>query len=170
MCLFYLAIAQMQHALSHKGATGVVKERMDIMSEIAKHTKTLQAMLSGAKNYDAAKVKTAAQAIGNHAKNSPPLYPKGSLQHPTEVRENIWTDWEEFQKQFKYLQIYASALAISADNSSNPRYRPGNISAADKFSDGWPQPAFLQTLPPQAAFLYISETCRTCHKMFRRDK
>ena len=52
-----LVVAGMTALEAHKGATGVVKERMDQMGEIAKSMKAMGAMFKGATPYDAEAVR-----------------------------------------------------------------------------------------------------------------
>ena len=54
-------------ALAHSGATGIVKERMDAMSEMGKTIKELATMMRGEKAYDTNIVRTGAALIGKHS-------------------------------------------------------------------------------------------------------
>lgn len=156
--------------VAHKGATGVVKHRMDMMKDIGKETKTLKSILSGQADYNAAKVKQSAHIIKKHAIDILPYFPKGSLDHPTEAKPHIWTDWNRFETQMQFMGAYADALMVAANNPSDPRYYPEAVSPENLTETGWVQPAYVKTLPPQAAFLYMSQTCRVCHKAFREKR
>ena len=129
-------------AFAHGGATGIVKERMDQMSAIAKAMKAIGGMLKGAAPYDAARVSTLAGEIAtlddsrlNH------LFPKDSLMKPTEARAEIWSDWPRFSDQARDMQQAAIALANKPDQATaGPLFRN------------------------------LAQTCKACHADFRIKK
>lgn len=157
-------------SVAHKGATGVVKKRMDAMKSIAAQMKQINTSLSDKLPYSADKVKQAATIIKQHSKNVSRFFPKGSLQHPTEASEKIWQDWQMFQELSNYMLQYASVLAIAADNPSDTNYKTTLHSASQASKDIWVNPNELESLPPQAAFSYLSQTCKSCHQSFRINK
>jgi cytochrome c556 len=64
-------------ALAHEGATGVVKERMNLMKDQQKQMKLIGEMLKGKTRFDAAKAGTAAKELGTTTKKIPELFPEG---------------------------------------------------------------------------------------------
>lgn len=104
-------------ALAHGGATGIVKERMDLMDSIGKAMKSVTEMFQGTTDYDADEVRDAASLIANHGGEAMTrLFPEGSIQAPSEALPAIWQDWERFSALAKDLSVYAKALAEAADN------------------------------------------------------
>lgn len=136
-------------ALAHGGATGIVKERMDQMGAVSKAMKAIGAMLKGAESYDAERVRTLANEIGEMGgERLVALFPENSLDPPTEARPEIWSDWERFERQANEMQDAARALAGAADG---PR---GDTSPAS----------------PDQMFRTLGGTCKACHESFRIKK
>jgi cytochrome c556 len=132
-------------AMAHSGATGVVKERMDMMGDIAAHMKTVGQMLSGNREFDQQQIAEAARSIATHGASFERMFPAGSTMHPSEALEAIWTDWESFMKTTDSMQISATALADVALAAEDP-------------SDIKP------------AFGKLGATCKSCHQDFRLKK
>lgn len=138
MCVVGLAAA-------HKGATGIVKERMDAMKDISKHMKLMKKMIRGKTSYDGQRFRRAAKIIADHGEEMPKLFPKGSMQKPTRVKNTIWQDWDKFETQAKKLTVHANELASKADKEQD-------INALNKI------------------FKKLGKTCKSCHKKFRLEK
>ena len=135
-------------ALAHSGATGIVKERMDLMGDVGKATKSIGLMIKGEQPYYAERVAILARQIaasGGDAMTK--LFPKGSIMGPTEARPEIWTDWQRFAEMSKALSDRATALAEGAENA-----RDGGANS------------------PKALFAAMAETCKSCHQDFRIKK
>ena len=73
-----LCLASATLALAHEGATGVVKERMDLMETQKDAMKLIGDMAKGKTKFDAAKATKAAQRYRLTAKKIPELFPEGS--------------------------------------------------------------------------------------------
>ncbi len=85
-------------ALAHEGATGIVKERMDGMKAIGTAMKSLSKTLRS-ETPDQTLIVVSAKAIRAHSGQAMlDLFPKGSLEKPTEASPNIWTDWQRFSE------------------------------------------------------------------------
>ena len=113
-------------AIAHTGATGVVKERMAAMESIGASMKSLNAMMRGRESYDAERVRALALSIEGHGGDAlTKLFPDNSLQHPTEARPEIWSDWNRFSALAEQLSAYSSALAKAADNPRGGAGGPG---------------------------------------------
>ena len=66
-------------AWAHSGATGVVKERMQLMKDIARDTKALGLAFKGTTPYDPVEIAAAAERISEHAGDRlTALFPAGS--------------------------------------------------------------------------------------------
>nr|WP_319385662.1 cytochrome c [uncultured Roseibium sp.] len=133
-------------AWAHGGATGIVKERMDAMTEISRNVKMVGQMLKGTAAYDPQEIGSAANAIAAHAGDAMTgLFPEGSLQHPSEASPEIWADWPEFSS-------YAESLQSSA------------LTLKELAAQGAEQKVVA------AAFGKVAGTCKTCHEAFRIKK
>lgn len=133
-------------AFAHGGATGVVKERMDAMTEISRNVKIVGQMLKGTAAYKPDEIERVAKAIAGHAGDAmTDLFPEGSLMSPTEASPEIWAQWPEFSAYAESLQSSAQTLEGLA------------AQGADK-----------KTVA--AAFGKVAATCKTCHEAFRIKK
>lgn len=127
-------------AAAHKGATGIVKQRMDAMKSMADATKAVKAELGKGAGYDAAVVIFHAGAIETHAgQDLVALYPKGSDGHPSEAKPKIWSEPAAFATAAETLKLRAQALAAAAKSGT----------------------------PPNAEFKALLQACAACHKSFR---
>ncbi|MEO1113780.1 MAG: cytochrome c [Pseudomonadota bacterium] len=133
-------------AFAHGGATGIVKERMDAMTEISRNVKVVGQMLKGTAAYSSDEIARAAKDIAAHAGDAmTELFPEGSLKAPTEASPAIWAQWPEFTAYAESLQTSARALEGLA-------------------AQGAEQKAVA------AAFGKVAATCKTCHEAFRIKK
>ncbi|KAG1702697.1 Cytochrome c-556 [Nymphon striatum] len=98
-------------AYAHDGATGVIKQRMDMMGEIAKAMKSIGQMVKGEVDYNSEVVTTAALEIEAHAKGFPQLFPDGSTTKPSEALPVIWENWEEFNQLLEEMKTQSKNLA-----------------------------------------------------------
>lgn len=130
---------------AHKGATGVVKERMDAMSSIGKNLKNIFLMMKGKTEFDAKIIASSSREISIHAEKFPKMFPKGSTSHPSEAAPAIWERPDDFAKQAQSLTIYTSELTKIAENNSDQ--------------------VLINT-----AFQKLATTCKSCHTEFRIKK
>lgn len=145
---------------AHRGATGIVKERMDAMMSLGGAMKALTAMMRGKQPYDVERVKTYARTIARHGgEGMTRLFPEGSLQHPSRAKPAIWADWERFSALATELTAYAGALTSAAANR-----RPGQGGPVPVD----PTPEQLATMAPDVVFKRLRRTCSDCHRTFRR--
>jgi cytochrome c556 len=172
--------------LAHGGATGIVKERMDLMVSIGKAMDRLTKMFQGEASFDAGDVREAARLIAGHGgEEMTRLFPKDSIQRPSEALPAIWQDWERFTELADELTVYANALAEAADNPrGGPMYggdSPRGMGLAQgggaimgranpMMGDRGPMsdPGALANMPPDAAFARVTQTCGACHTSFRK--
>ena len=132
-------------AFAHTGADGVVKDRMDMMGEIARSMKTIGKMIKGEIDYDAEAAKAAALEIYGHMSHMPEMFPEGSTEPPTEALPVIWQEWDEFVVISDKLKTDAKKLAELAASASN-----------------------ASELIPQ--FSEVGKSCASCHEKFRLKK
>lgn len=141
--LLTLAIASASFA--HDGATGIVKQRMDMMSDVARSMKTLGQMIKGKADYNADTAQAAAQKIAKHSKHFQTMFPIGSTQEPTEALPTVWENSDEFQKLFYTMENEASELEVIASSAKT----------AEEI---------------KIKFSTLGKTCGMCHEKFRLKK
>jgi len=131
-------------ALAHEGATGVVKERMDLMKGQQKQMKLIGDMAKGKTSFDAAKAAAAARDLGTTTKKVPDLFPEGTSGHPSEALDAIWKEWDHFTANAKDAEAAANELASSLDGAGGQDWKP--------------------------AFQKVTDACKSCHQDFRAKK
>jgi len=131
-------------AVAHMGAAGVVKQRMDAMSDIGKAMKEIGAMLRGRLSFDSNRVAANAQNIAAHGRAIPSLFPAGSGGGVSEAKNSIWTDRAAFDWIARDLVSNAEALAVTAAT--------GDRAAVD------------------ARYKAVAATCKDCLRTFRAKK
>lgn len=82
--------------VAHGGATGVVKERMEMMKDVGDNMKQVGAMIKGQAAFDSMVIAKHAQVISDAAPQIPELFPSDSLHKPTEALPAIWEEWDQF--------------------------------------------------------------------------
>ena len=188
LAIFITAMLGTGVAFAHTGATGIVKERMDLMGMLGDAQKVLTAMFRGKVPYDAEKVRAAAVVIENHGgEQMTRLFPEGSLKHPSEALPAVWQDWEGFQKLADDLATYARVLQERAEhhdpNDTSLSAQPEAVdlmgtntmmSSGDDV-DGQRENATqvaekLRTQPAKQSFLRVIQACTECHTDFRKEQ
>lgn len=155
-----LPLSLLAHA--HGGATGIVLERMDAMTEIADAMKRLAPVMRGTQPHDGDIIAENAAIISGHAgEDMTALFPEGSLQNASEAREAIWSEWPEFERLALRLEKLSEALA-DADPEATGEMPPELEAPLD--------PGLLEQLPPRAIFAMMGATCKNCHQSFRLEK
>jgi cytochrome c556 len=188
-----IVIASTGVALAHGGATGIVKERMDLMASVGKSMKTITEIFQGEKPYDPAIVRKASNSIASHGgEQMTKLFPEGSIQGPSESLPAIWQEWKRFSELSADLTKYANALAAAADNprgggmnsgvgsgmnqgrsggiGSSPMGRRNPMMGQSSTSMPMNDPAALAQMAPDAAFARVTQTCSACHTQFRKKQ
>ena len=138
-----VAIVGATSVFAHKGAKGVVMERMMAMKSMGDGMKELSQMVTGKTAFDAAKVTSIATSLKQHAAKIPEQFPKGSLQKPTEALPVIWEKWDDFKGQANNLATLAGELETAA--------------ASGKAAS-------------LVVFAKIGKSCSACHQDFRLKK
>ena len=96
-------------AAAHEHATGVVKERMDLMENMAKRMKAIRERID--RKRDRAAIKADAAAIAEGAPHMLHLFPPGSTQKPTDAKAAIWQNWPDFERIAQTLEAESKKLA-----------------------------------------------------------
>ena len=138
-----LIVAGLTTVHAHKGAKGIVMERMMAMKSMGDGMKAIAAMVTGKAPYDAARTKGIAGEINQHAIGIPKQFPEGSINGPSEALPAIWKDWDDFKAHADELAKLANQLASAADN--------GKATALGLFAK-------------------IGKTCSGCHQDYRKKK
>ena len=129
-------------AFAHEDATGVVKERMDLMKRQKEDMKVIGPMAKGQVALDARKAAEASRDIEVTAKKIPELFPVGSGGHPSEAKPEVWTQWDNFTSDAEALGVAAKDL-VAALEANDPNWT--------------------------AKFKGVIDACKTCHKTFRAE-
>lgn len=140
-----LTVAIASASFAHDDATGIVKQRMDMMSDVAKSMKTLGQMIKGEADYNADIAQATALKIEKHSKHFQTMFPIGSTQEPTEALPTVWENSDEFQHLFYTMENEASELAIIASSAKT----------AEEI---------------KIKFSTLGKTCGMCHQKFRLKK
>ncbi len=158
--------------MAHGGATGIVKERMDAMGDMKDSMKEVSDMFKGKTSYDANKVRAAAEVIKGHSGDAlTKLFPKGSLQHPTEAKAIIWDDWDRFSKLANHLEILSEGLANAAENKDTPADQKGMMGNSGMMGGHMVHTAQeYGKMPVEMVFKMVTDNCSSCHTRFRKEK
>lgn len=171
-------------AFAHGGATGVVKERMEAMSALKEAMKVLTPMMQGKTSYDADLVVRQAKIIGKHSGSElTELFPKGSLEKPSEARPEIWENWSDFQNLANQMSTYSEGLALAAGNGLQ---MAGSTQSGGMMQGGMmggqsgmmmqggmgqsPDLEALSQMPADGVFTMVSQACSSCHTRYRVEK
>src|SRR4030095_2129721 len=125
----------------HEHATGVVKERMELMESMAKAQKVITQRLR--QNRELELIKVEARSIRDLSEKIPLLFPPGSREHPTAAKEAVWQKWADFEAKASATQTASGKLAATDTRDIN-------------------------ALTAQARAL--SQSCGACHELYRAKK
>src|SRR5215210_3760577 len=109
-------------AQAHEGATGIVKERMDAMEDMAKAMKEIRRRMLA--NRDLPGIASEAARIGALGERLPELFRPGSNGRPSEALASVWQQWPKFQAEAERLVQETGKLARSAA-SGDPKPTAG---------------------------------------------
>jgi len=137
-----LAVVGATATLAHEGATGVAKERMDLMQSMSKNMKEISRRINA--NRDLAAIGAAATRIHDTSQQIPSLFPADSGTGITDAKPEIWQHWDEFQDKVRKLGETSAALASLGSSGD------------------------VQTVAAQ--FKEVIHACTSCHGEFRRGK
>jgi cytochrome c556 len=140
----FLAAAVVSAAFAHEGhehATGVVRERMELMTSMGQRLLAISKRLRA--NKDLETVANDARAIYELAPKITALFPPGSTQFPTAAKPAVWQEWDDFTAKAKSLDTETEKLV--------------NINTKDG-----------DTL--RAQFRAVAYACDGCHAKYRMTK
>jgi cytochrome c556 len=138
-----LGLANPLSLSAHGKATGIVKERMDMMKVMDKQMRSMTAMMKGKVTFNADKISEHAESIRLASPQLPALFPVGSLHKPTEALPVIWEQWAQFSALTEKMEKEAAALQALTDRGDQEQMS-------------------LQ-------FAKLEKTCNVCHTDFRKE-
>ena len=131
-------IVSLTPLLSHEGAKGIVKERMD---NFKMSKKMMQTIHKSIQNEDFVTIEKSATTLHNWSKEMIKYFPEGSDGAPSEASANIWLDPDGFKKAVNNFELASLKLI---NNSKEKDF--------DKTVD---------------SFRSLAGTCKGCHQKFR---
>lgn len=142
--VFATILVGAQAVFAHSGATGVVKERMELFKAMGKGMKPIVAMMKGKQTFDSQEVTNFSELVVRHSAQLPHKFPEGSLKDPSEARPSVWQDNKRFVGLFTQLSDEAKVLASkAAANDESAVYKQLKV---------------------------VGKACKQCHKDFREKK
>lgn len=188
--LVFITSISSQLAMAHGDATGIVKERMDLMDNMKDAVKQLKAIFKGEVDYNPDTVRQSALVIKDHSGEAmTKLFPQGSLKH-SEAKPAIWQEWDRFKQLADDQEKIAQGLYNSAENqgsaSQGNMMGSGSMMGSDSMMDqnmmgsdsmmGTKQmqqymtdPEHLGTMPSEMVFKILTDTCSSCHTRYRKE-
>ena len=127
-------------ALAHSGATGIVKERMDMFKRSQKNLKAIKSHVRGEDYGSIAKL---ADEIREWAVKMPEYFPEGSNIKPSEASPKIWEDFSGFKRAAMKNETATKKLIAAAE-------------AGD-------QAAVVE------GFKAVASSCKSCHQSYKLD-
>lgn len=115
-----VGIALSCSALAHEGhehATGVVRERMELMTDMGQRLLAISKRLRANKDLD--KIAGDARAIQDMAGKIAAEFPAGSMQPPTAAKPVIWQQWDDFTEKAKKLESEVAKLLATGGADGN---------------------------------------------------
>jgi cytochrome c556 len=138
MVCFLVLAASCVPSIAHDHATGVVRERMEMMEGMAKRMKAIRERID--RRRDLAAIKADAEVIASQAPHLLHLFPQGSTQRPTDARSTVWQNWSDFERK---------ATALEAESKRLAEASPDDYDVLT------------------AQFRAVSQTCGACHETYR---
>ena len=124
---------------AHEGATGIVKERMDAMTQAGKAMKEAGERIKAKRDLPA--IKDDARIVTEVAGRIAGEFPPGSDQNPTDAKPEIWAHWDDFAARAGALQREGDVLE-AAVGSGDPGVIAGQYRA-------------------------VGRVCHDCHELYR---
>ena len=109
-----------------------VKERMTLMKEMAKNTKTIGQMLKGKTEFDANKAKLALERLSALSLETPEVFKVNATDPKSEAKLSIWDEFDKFTKLSKDLAETSIVLVNSIENIDDLRPALKSISSGCK--------------------------------------
>jgi cytochrome c556 len=138
-------LASVTNVIAHGGATGVVKQRMDAMSDMAGAMKKMAPVVKGKQAFNRVLFIESGELIAGHSNMLPDLFPDGSIEGSSEALPAIWQQWDDFMSLSDRTKTNAEKLVKMAQDGAELR-------------------------PLTKQFVKIAGDCKACHKNYRKKK
>ncbi|MDC9719869.1 MAG: cytochrome c [Gammaproteobacteria bacterium] len=145
LALTLVGVLSFSYSSAHSGATGVVKQRMDAMSDMADAMKVMANVVKGKQAYDAQLFVAKGNIIANHSAMLVDLFPVGSIQASSESTLLIWQQWDDFVSLADSTKASADKMVLMAEEGTALR-------------------------PMIKQFVKLGGGCKACHKDYRKKK
>ena len=126
--------------LAHSGATGIVKERMDMYKKSQNNLKSIKAHI-GSEDY--VPIVQLADEIRAWAVKMPDYFPEGSNGKPSDASPTIWTDFDGFKNAAKKNETASKKLMVAAKSEDRQAVIDG--------------------------FKAVASSCKNCHQSYKLD-
>ena len=127
-------------ALAHSGATGIVKERMDMFKKSQNNLKAIKAHI-GSEDFES--IVQLAVEIRDWAVKMPEYFPEGSNEKPSDASPAIWTDFDGFKNAAMKNETAAKQLIAAAKAEDQKAVVDG--------------------------FKAVAVSCKSCHQSYKLD-
>ena len=101
----------------HEHATGVVRERMELMTDMGQRLLAISKRLRANKELD--RIRPDAHAIRELAGKITAEFPPGSTQFPTAAKPIVWQQWDDFTEKAKKLETEVEKLSTTNPADGN---------------------------------------------------
>ena len=145
LALMLFGLASAASVSAHDGASGVVKARMDAMSDMAAAMKAMAKVVKGKQAYEPQLFIDNGTTIVGHSAMLVDLFPAGSKQGKSESKLLIWQQWDDFANLAQRTKIAAQGLVDMAQQGSELR-------------------------PLKKQFANLGGSCKACHQDYRQKK
>jgi cytochrome c556 len=115
-----MAIGLSGAAFAHEGhehATGVVRERMELMTDMGQRLLAISKRLRANKDLD--RITPDARAIKELAGKIAAEFPPGSTQFPTAAKPVIWQQWSDFTEKATKLEMEVEKLSTTSPTNGD---------------------------------------------------
>ena len=143
--MMLVALSGVPTVSAHEGATGVVKQRMGAMSDMADAMKAMALMVRGKQGFDPVLFIENGGIIVGHSDMIPSLFTQGLEQDMSEASPAIWQQWDDFVSISIRTKTDAEDLVQMAQEGGELR-------------------------PLTKQFVKLSGGCKACHKAYRKKK
>lgn len=109
---------------AHKGATGIVKQRMDTMSDMGDAMKAMADIIKGKRDFNTGVIRDAAGVLAKHSSEIVEFFP--DTRESTESKESdalpeIWASWDRFSLLADKMVVAVDALNVAAQSDLDKR-------------------------------------------------
>ncbi|MEE9446569.1 MAG: cytochrome c [Arenicellales bacterium] len=148
MVVSMMPVVSYAHSDAHGKATGIVKERMDSMSDMGKAMKAMAKIVKGKADFNLDVVRVSAQTLADHASTITEKFPDTDASRhnkESDALPAIWTSGDQFSELSTKLETAIAALQLAAKGDLDKRGL-------------------------RMVFAKTGKACSACHDDFRKPK